>query len=145
VDEVGWFALGLLASWVLLSGLVARMASKKGQNPILWFLLAFVISPLLAGFFIAIMEPAPKPFVAPDITDELARFAALRDAGTLSDAEFEIQKARLVALTVAPPGPRPVGSRCGRCGKPVSPAWKSKCNHCGAAFSEFPPVLPSAT
>ncbi len=32
------------------------------------------------------------------------------------------------------------GRMCGRCGKPLSPAWKAKCNHCGAPFAEFPPV-----
>ena len=131
--------------WLLVSGLVARMASKKGQNPVLWFALALVISPLFAAFLLDIRKPGSGPFVPPDISEELSRFASLRDSGALSSEEFESQKARLLALTVAPPGPRPVGSRCGKCGKPVSPAWKTKCNHCGAAFEDFPPVLPIAT
>ena len=29
---------------------------------------------------------------------------------------------------------------CGRCGKPLGPAWRDKCNHCGATYTEFPPV-----
>jgi hypothetical protein len=143
--DVGWFTVGLLASWLLLSGLVARMASKKGQSPVTWFIVALVISPLLAAILVAVMSPAPTPFVPPNISEELSRFAALRDSGALSSEEFESQKARLLAMTVAPPGPRPVGSRCGNCGKPVSPAWKTKCNHCGASFDDFPPVLPAAT
>jgi hypothetical protein len=145
MDAVGWFALFFVASWVLLAGLVARMASKKGQNPVTWFLLALVFSSLIAAILIAMMPPAAKPFVAPNISEELNRFASLRDSGALSSEEFEAQKARLLALTVAPPGPRPVGSRCGKCGKPVSPAWKTKCNHCGATFQDYPPVLPTAT
>ena len=37
--------------------------------------------------------------------------------------------------------PASVGDRrCGRCGKPISPYWKGKCNHCGVAFAEVPPV-----
>ncbi len=29
---------------------------------------------------------------------------------------------------------------CGRCRKPLSPAWRGKCKHCGAAFAESAPV-----
>jgi len=29
---------------------------------------------------------------------------------------------------------------CGRCGKRISPYWHSKCNHCGALFTEFLPT-----
>jgi hypothetical protein len=29
---------------------------------------------------------------------------------------------------------------CGRCHKPLSPAWRGKCNHCGAAYADFPPL-----
>jgi putative oligomerization/nucleic acid binding protein len=32
-----------------------------------------------------------------DVADELAKLAALRDRGVLTDAEFEAQKARLLA------------------------------------------------
>jgi len=32
-------------------------------------------------------------------------------------------------------------SVCGKCGKPLSPMWKAKCNHCGGYFSQYPPVL----
>jgi hypothetical protein len=44
----------------------------------------------------------------------------------------------LMAVT-AKSGAAWTGSRCGKCGKPLSPAWKTKCNHCGATFAEFPP------
>jgi hypothetical protein len=36
-----------------------------------------------------------------------------------------------------PLGPR---FRCGRCGKPISPAWVGECKHCDATFDAFPPV-----
>jgi hypothetical protein len=32
------------------------------------------------------------------------------------------------------------GKVCGQCGKPLSPAWRGKCNHCGASYAEFPPA-----
>ena len=34
-----------------------------------------------------------------------------------------------------------IASRCGKCGKALSPVWKSKCNHCGAKFADYPPVI----
>jgi len=45
--EVGFF-------WVAFTVAVAVWASKWGRNPIGWFALAFLISPLLAGIFLAI-------------------------------------------------------------------------------------------
>jgi hypothetical protein len=29
---------------------------------------------------------------------------------------------------------------CGRCDKPLSPAWRGSCKHCGAAFAEYNPI-----
>jgi hypothetical protein len=38
----------------------------------------------------------------------------------------------------------PAGSVCGRCGKPLSPYWRGKCGHCGAAYDAYPPVQAGA-
>jgi len=38
----------------------------------------------------------------------------------------------------------PPGSRCGSCGKPLSPVWKSGCKHCGAPYARFAPILAPA-
>jgi hypothetical protein len=35
--------------------------------------------------------------------------------------------------------PKVVKPYCSRCGKHLSPAWKSKCEHCKAPFTAFPP------
>jgi len=35
--------------------------------------------------------------------------------------------------------PKVVKPYCSRCGKHLSPAWKSRCEHCKAPFTEFPP------
>jgi hypothetical protein len=48
-----------------------------------------------------------------------------------------------VTFTPQPWGPESYpGDRmaCGRCHKPLSPAWRGKCKHCGAAFAEFNPI-----
>src|SRR6476469_8507099 len=37
--------------------------------------------------------------------------------------------------------PKVVKPYCSRCGKHLSPAWKSRCQHCKARYAEFPPVL----
>ncbi len=39
--------------------------------------------------------------------------------------------------------PKVVKPYCSRCGKHLSPAWKSKCQHCKATYAEFPPELRS--
>jgi hypothetical protein len=63
----------------------------------------------------------------------------------------------LGAIAFAKPGPVPsagalagvsytdtdkAGDRmlCGKCGKPLSPAWRGKCEHCKARYAEFTPV-----
>ena len=41
-------------------------------------------------------NPVPAPTAAPAIADEIARLAALRDSGALSEDEFAVAKARLL-------------------------------------------------
>ncbi|MCX5390554.1 SHOCT domain-containing protein [Streptomyces sp. NBC_00094] len=41
--------------------------------------------------------PAPAPAAADDTLDQLERLAALKKQGVLTDAEFEAQKARILA------------------------------------------------
>ena len=90
------------------------------------------------------------------VADELTKLVALRDSGVITPEEFDQQRAILLATPSTPaaipePAPaRPVqwgptdaapyGSTCGRCGKALSPAWRGKCNHCGASYAQFPPV-----
>ena len=45
----------------------------------------------------AVAAPAPAPAAEVDIVASLTKLAALRDAGALSDAEFDAAKARLLA------------------------------------------------
>ena len=48
----------------------------------------------------------------------------------------------VVVLVMGSKGPAPVFARmkCSRCDKPLSPAWRGKCKHCGAKYEAFPPV-----
>jgi len=55
-----------------------------------------------------------------DVTDAVSRLGGL--------SQFE--SAGLAA----------VESRCGRCGKRLSPAWRGKCEHCQASYTDYPPV-----
>jgi Short C-terminal domain len=41
--------------------------------------------------------PPPQPAPAPDPIEQLKELAALRDQGILTDAEFEAQKAKILA------------------------------------------------
>ncbi|HEV7492974.1 SHOCT domain-containing protein [Baekduia sp.] len=49
----------------------------------------------------AAQEPAPEPAApaapAPDLVTQLKELAELRDSGVLTDAEFQTQKARILA------------------------------------------------
>lgn len=88
------------------------------------------------------------------VADELTKLVALRDSGVITPEEFDQQRANLLASTapIAPPPPTaptvswgPMsqassGMLCSRCHKPLSTAWLGKCNHCGAAYAEFPPM-----
>ena len=42
-------------------------------------------------------QPAPAPVAAPDPIEQLTKLAALKDQGILTDAEFQAQKAKILA------------------------------------------------
>lgn len=37
------------------------------------------------------------------------------------------------------------GMACGKCSKPLSPAWRGRCQHCRATFADYPPVKAEKT
>jgi hypothetical protein len=55
-------ALGLAGVWLLLCGLVAEFAAKRGHSATLWYLFCLVFTPLL-GFFAAGMLPSAADLV----------------------------------------------------------------------------------
>lgn len=93
--------------------------------------------------------PETAPAVRETRPSEVRGIEALASEGPPSALRAAPEPARGGAFwgpTVTPAGaaveaPASVGDRrCGRCGKPISPYWKAKCNHCGTAFAEVPPV-----
>lgn len=52
--------LAFLITWLLLTLGVAMLAGKYGRQPVLWFLLAFFLSPLLGFIFVLIAGYARK-------------------------------------------------------------------------------------
>jgi hypothetical protein len=135
-----------LVAWVVLSAIPAWIASTKGRSPLTWFVVALLISPLLAFIIVIVVGPgsdssqASPPAIG--VADEISKLVALRDAGTLTADEYERQKAGLLA-PVRPASRRPDNqtATCSRCGQLQSPYWRDKCNHCGALYAQHPPII----
>ena len=77
------------------------------------------------------------------LTDDDA--PALAPVADSREAVARVEWAQKRALEAAAKAMRdhfraPPGSRCGRCGEPVSPVWVGKCEHCKAKYGEYPPV-----
>ena len=70
------------------------------------------VGPLPELAVTAASQPASTTIVQNQfsVAEELARFAALRDQGLLTDAEFQAQKARLLGQPVADTAPMPVAA-----------------------------------
>jgi hypothetical protein len=52
--------------WIAFSIVVGMFASiRRDRSSLGWFLLALIISPLLAGTFVAILQPKALPVAAP--------------------------------------------------------------------------------
>jgi hypothetical protein len=56
-------AVALALVWLLLCGMAAEYAARRGHSPLLWYLFALFCTPLLA-FFIVGMLPAAADLVA---------------------------------------------------------------------------------
>jgi len=88
-----------LIVWIvcgIASLLIAQ--SRNTTNPVTWFFVGVLLGPL--GVLIAAFGakgPAQATGSTIGAADELAKLAVLRDAGTISTAEFERQKAGLLA------------------------------------------------
>ena len=142
---------GLVVIWLVLSAVVGYIAGTKHRSSVGWFIGAILISPLVAGIVILVIPASPDPQAqlaaarvpVIGLADEVAKLAALRDTGTITEDEFQRQR----ALLLPPPvyvDPRtmqvPPGMLCGKCGKPLSPVWKGKCEHCKATYADYSPV-----
>jgi type VI protein secretion system component VasK len=115
-----WFFLFFIWIWLLISifGDIFRSQDLSGWGKALWILFVIVL-PLLGVLIylivrgksmqertmeeLAAREQATRAYIkdvtesAPSSADELAKLAALRDQGVLTEAEFQSQKAALIS------------------------------------------------
>jgi len=92
------------------------IASQRGAaNPVGWFFGGLLLGPIGLGLAMFTTQgPVKEPLTA------------------TSDR------------TYGPTDQAGTNMACGRCHKPLSPAWKGKCNHCGAPYAEYPPLTRRA-
>lgn len=93
----------LLVMWVVLSAIVGLAASAKGRSGVGFFLLSLLITPLI-GLLVALVVPrvdaTPVRVInqpGADPTSQIASLASLRDSGAISDDEYQVKKAELLA------------------------------------------------
>lgn len=96
--------LVLLIFWIGLSFLVARFAERKGQSFVAFLVLGLVASWVIS-LIVALVVPergdvevqtVGGPAEPPKRLEELQKLTELRTAGSLSDDEFEAEKARIL-------------------------------------------------
>ena len=76
---------------------------------------------------------------------ELPRFLGIAALGAGATVAYAVNQG-LRARAPEPPS-RMIGAGmvCGSCGKSLSPYWKRRCEHCKAAFADYPPIPPGQT
>lgn len=57
---------GALLFWLALSGIVGVAANTRGRNPIGWFFLSVLFSPILAGLLVLALPNNHRPQFAPN-------------------------------------------------------------------------------
>lgn len=92
--------MGFLFLWLILAGGVAIIADSRGRSAFGFFVLSFLLSPLvglIAVFVVKDLKAAPQvESPAGSVADELEKLAKLRTDGVLSDEEFDAQKAAVL-------------------------------------------------
>lgn len=146
----------LIVIWLALCGVVAFWANNRGQNGLIIFIVSVLLSPLIGALIVLVTGDKTKgvalavsaPANTAAAADALTKLVALRDAGHLSEEEFQQQRAILFPQAAGPGltihNQAMPDHQCGRCHKPLSPAWVGKCQHCGATYAMYPPVPRTA-
>jgi len=91
----------IVAIWIVPSYLVARYAKSKGHSFAGFLILGLVVGwwiSLIVALVVADRTEATGRGESPprDRLDELQKLTTLKDAGTLSSHEFEVEKARIL-------------------------------------------------
>jgi hypothetical protein len=92
----------IILIWIAPSVLIAKYAERKGHSFAGFLLLGLLISWVVSGIAAMLVADrrVPQPGVAAppagDPLDQLQKLTELREAGTLTDQEFEAEKARIL-------------------------------------------------
>lgn len=98
----------IVVVWLFFAALVGWAAGTKGRNGFGWFFIAILISPLIAAIIVLLVPRVATPAIPPPIVgiaDELSKLVALKEIGTISQAEFDRQRAGLLLPISKEKGP----------------------------------------
>jgi hypothetical protein len=88
----------ILVFWIVPSYLVARYAERKGHGFGGFLILGLVIGWVISLFAALIVsDRTDGESASGDRLGELQKLTELKDAGTLSSEEFEVEKARILS------------------------------------------------
>ena len=144
----------IFAVWLVFCVLVAVLAAARGRSVFGFFVLSFLLSPLIGLVVLLIVQNlaeeerqrdvrsqdqklhastigAAAQLSRVSVADEIKKLADLRANGALNEDEFSLQKARLLAASQEIE--LSVGITCARCGT-AAPGGASTCPGCGGRF-----------
>jgi len=88
--------------WIAPAVLIAKYAESKGQSFAAFLLIGLLVSWVVSAIAALLVTDrrVPQPVVVtgtpPDPLEQLKTLTELREAGTLTDQEFEAEKARIL-------------------------------------------------
>lgn len=101
-----------LIFWFIFCVIVGAIATSKERNFIGWTLLAFLISPFIAGIIVLVLPKLKSNFEYKmevqkmidsgnknkiNISDEIQKLFTLKETGAITPDEFELQKKKLLS------------------------------------------------
>lgn len=104
--ESGEDPLGLLFTvgfGIIFSLMVAIYASNRNKSGLLWFVISFLISPLIAFLILYFTTRSPSENTPTDDrvslrkTDEIKALWDLKQAGAITEEEFSAKKQKLLS------------------------------------------------
>jgi hypothetical protein len=88
--------------WIVPAVLIAKYAERKGHSFVGFLLIGLLVSWVISAIAAVVVDDRRKPrpvVMVPtpaDPLDQLKKLTELRDAGTLTEQEFEAEKARIM-------------------------------------------------